>query len=54
MTDIEIQMKLQEMAQNQSRWHDDFKQRETHWLYMRGFWLVSVGVGVGVLITKFL
>lgn len=61
MTDQELKLELNKFAEmrhesdRQSRqWHDDFKQRESHWLYMRGFWLVSGGIGIGLLITKFL
>lgn len=54
MSEQELQIKLEEMRQNQQRWHDDFKQRENHWLYMRGFWLVSAGIAIGAILVKVL
>ena len=47
MTEQNLKLELNKMLAQQQQWHDDFElkrdkfnQREKHWWWQRGFWLV--------------
>jgi len=45
-------LEISRQSVQQQQWHDDFIQREKHWFWQRGFWLIMAGLAGGALITK--
>ncbi|WP_428355790.1 hypothetical protein [Methyloprofundus sp.] len=61
MTDQNIKLELNKMLTQQQQWHDEFElkqaefaQREKHWWWQRGFWLVVASISLTALLMKLL
>ena len=37
---VDVNIELTKIREQQQQWHDEFMQREKHWFWQRGFWLV--------------
>ena len=52
MTTEDLKLELNKITTQQQQWHDEFIQRDNHWIIQRGIWYISIGIGVGMLFVK--